>query len=250
MIQLIFDADTPARRWRAARGGGLQPALERRARRLGRRQARAGGRDPPGRVPGRRVAGQLLLSELYLMRSHVGGRRLRRRPRPLGDGPPGRRGRADRRRLPRRLPLARVRRPLGRAAAPFFNGPTGPNEKTQWTKPITWSKESWRDESFPVPAGGAVSTSATDFFCAASRVGSEVLRQIKVHPARRADRVGGLAVLLLWALSRTDWTPGAPLRVARRRVWGQTMASSGRMMLRTSAHSSWASACSSCRSAS
>ena len=44
--------------------------------------------------------------------------------------------------------------------------------------------------------------------------------------------IGGLAVLLLWALSRTDWTPGAPLRVARRRVWGQTMASSGRMMWR------------------
>ncbi len=26
----------------------------------------------------------------------------------------------------------------------FFNGPTGPNLKTQWTQPITWS-EDWRD---------------------------------------------------------------------------------------------------------
>lgn len=49
-----------------------------------------------------------------------------------------------------------------------FNGPTGPNDKTQWTEPITWSQRSWRDESFDVPAAGAVGTSATDLFCARS----------------------------------------------------------------------------------
>src|SRR6185503_10815726 len=32
----------------------------------------------------------------------------------------------------------------------FFNGPTGPNLKTQWTRPITWS-EDWRDLSYAVP---------------------------------------------------------------------------------------------------
>ena len=35
----------------------------------------------------------------------------------------------------------------------FFNGPTGPNLKTQWTTPIEWS-EGWRDRSYAVPTGG------------------------------------------------------------------------------------------------
>jgi len=30
----------------------------------------------------------------------------------------------------------------------FFNGPTGPNLKTQWTEPITWS-EGWRERRKP-----------------------------------------------------------------------------------------------------
>ena len=51
------------------------------------------------------------------------------------------------------LPLDRVRGPLGRAQQAFYNGPTGPNLKTQWTEPITWS-EGWRDRSYAVPAGG------------------------------------------------------------------------------------------------
>ncbi|HEY6075466.1 MAG TPA: hypothetical protein VIV36_01410, partial [Gaiella sp.] len=32
----------------------------------------------------------------------------------------------------------------------FFNGPTGPNMKTQWLTPIEWS-EDWRDRSYAVP---------------------------------------------------------------------------------------------------
>ena len=35
----------------------------------------------------------------------------------------------------------------------FYNGPTGPNLKTQWTTPIEWS-EGWRDRSYAVPTGG------------------------------------------------------------------------------------------------
>ena len=112
----------------------------------------------------------------------------------------------------------------------FFNGPTGPNEKLQWTQPITWSQESWRDKSFEVPAGGPVGTSATGIFCTTIAAGSAALRQIKVHPGRSLLVVGGLAVLLLWALSRTVWEPSTPMRVARRRAWGQMMSASGRML--------------------
>ena len=39
----------------------------------------------------------------------------------------------------------------------FFNGPTGPNLKTQWTEPIGWS-EGWRSRSYTVPGGSAFGT--------------------------------------------------------------------------------------------
>lgn len=110
-----------------------------------------------------------------------------------------------------------------------FNGPTGPNDKAQWTRPITWSQEAWRDRSFSVPGGGAVGTSATDFFCEALTTGSEWLRQAKASPQITIAIVGGLAVLLLWGFSRTAWGPPAPLPLARRRSWGALITSAGRM---------------------
>ena len=62
----------------------------------------------------------------------------------------------------------------GQLAPAFFNGPTGPNLKTQWTEPIEWSK-GWRDRSYAVPTGGLLGTSATDFFCVAVETGSRGL---------------------------------------------------------------------------
>ncbi len=117
----------------------------------------------------------------------------------------------------------------GEQQAGFFNGPTGPNDKTQWTEPFTWADESWRDASFSVPASGSVGTSATDFFCGAVAAGSELLRQVKAHPGISIAVIGGLAVLLLWAFSRTRWEPSAPLRVARARAWGQMITAAWRM---------------------
>src|SRR5262249_57211364 len=61
----------------------------------------------------------------------------------------------------------------------FYNGPTGPNLKTQWTEPIRWS-EGWRARSYTVPAGSAFGPAATGFFCAA---------------------IGGRAFALLWLVS-------------------------------------------------
>ncbi|HEY6113619.1 MAG TPA: hypothetical protein VIV37_05915, partial [Gaiellaceae bacterium] len=63
----------------------------------------------------------------------------------------------------------------------FFNGPTGPNQKTQWTRPITWS-EDWRDVSYAVPTGGAFGTGTTDFFCSAVATGSRALAQLLSNP--------------------------------------------------------------------
>ena len=48
----------------------------------------------------------------------------------------------------------------------FFNGPTGPNLKEQWTEPITWA-DGWRARSYTVPGGSIFGTNAADFFCGA-----------------------------------------------------------------------------------
>jgi len=112
----------------------------------------------------------------------------------------------------------------------FFNGPTGPNLKEQWTHPIAWA-EDWRSRSNTVPGGTAFGPDATDFFCTAIGTGSRSLVQLLAHPLAFTLVVGGLVLLVLFLLSRTTWRPTAPLHLARRRAWGQTLAASGRMYL-------------------
>ncbi len=110
----------------------------------------------------------------------------------------------------------------------FFNGPTGPNLKTQWTHPISWS-QGWRDRSYAVPAGGALGTRTTDFFCGMMAQGSRLLWRFVSNPfPTLVGLLAGLA-LILFGLSRATWRPAAPLRVARRRAWGQVIASAARM---------------------
>jgi hypothetical protein len=110
----------------------------------------------------------------------------------------------------------------------IFNGPTGPNLKAQWTRPIEWS-ESWRSRSLAVPGGGALGTGATDFFCGAVAAGSNALRRAVEEPQLVFIVLVAFVVLLVFLLSRTTWRPGAPLRLARRRAWGQVLAAAGRM---------------------
>ena len=112
----------------------------------------------------------------------------------------------------------------------FFNGPTGPNLKEQWTHPISWAQD-WRSRSYTVPGASAFGPNATDFFCTAIGRGSRSLVQLIAHPAAFTLVLGGLVILVLFLLSRTSWRPTAPLRLARRRSWGQTLAASGRMYL-------------------
>lgn len=120
----------------------------------------------------------------------------------------------------------------GERQVAFFNGPTGPNDKTQWTEPFTWAETRWRDTSFAVPAGGALGTQATDIFCGAIERGSLWLRDVKTNPGIAAAVLGGLAVLLLWGLSRTAWGPVSPLPAARGRRWGQLVSASLRLHAR------------------
>lgn len=113
----------------------------------------------------------------------------------------------------------------------FFNGPTGPNMKTQWTQPITWSA-GWRDVSYAVPTGGLFGTSATDLFCQGVERGSRGLILLLQNPTLVLLALAALLALVAYVVKRATWSPVAPLRLARRRSWGQILSSSARMYVR------------------
>jgi hypothetical protein len=113
----------------------------------------------------------------------------------------------------------------------FFNGPTGPNLKTQWTEPISWS-EGWRDRSYAVPTGGLFGTGATDFFCSAVETGSRGLILFLQSPGLVALMLAAVVALVAFVTIRATWTPAAPLRLGRRRSWGQILSASGSMYAR------------------
>jgi hypothetical protein len=113
----------------------------------------------------------------------------------------------------------------------FYNGPTGPNTKRQWTHPIRWSEDSWRESSFVVPASGRIGPNATDYFCTAVEKGSAVLTKLIRSPGAVLLTLAVLAALILLAARRTSWSQAAPLRLSRRRAWGE-LVSSARQMYR------------------
>src|SRR5262249_33779647 len=78
---------------------------------------------------------------------------------------------------------------------------------------------------YAVPTGGVLGTSATGFFCAGVAAGSSTL----VRPRLTLLIIVLLIAVLIFAATRTTWRPAQPLRVARRRNWGQTLSAAGRM---------------------
>ena len=110
----------------------------------------------------------------------------------------------------------------------FFNGPTGPNLKEQWTEPITWA-EGWRARSYTVPGGSIFGTTATDFFCGGVGRGSSALVRLVDQPLVFTLVLAALVLFTIFLLTRTRWRPSAPLHLARRRSWGQILSASARM---------------------
>jgi hypothetical protein len=107
----------------------------------------------------------------------------------------------------------------------FYNGPTGPNTKSQWTHPITWAENDWRDEAYAVPVGASLGPSATDFFCGAVAAGSNLLTAAVANPSGTLLILAIIGALLIWLCSRTRWDYTAPFRIARRRPWGSLVTS-------------------------
>ena len=110
----------------------------------------------------------------------------------------------------------------------FYNGPTGPNTKRQWTEPIGWANDTWRDRSYTVPAGGSLGVTATDIFCGAVATGSGVLTAFVGDPSPVLLALIAVAAFLMWLTSRTRWDESAPFRLARRRPWGSLVSSAAR----------------------
>ena len=113
----------------------------------------------------------------------------------------------------------------------FFNGPTGPNMKTQWTEPLTWS-EGWRPRAYAVPTSGVFGTGATDFFCQAVETGSRGLVRFLRDPGKTLLILAVLIAIVWYGAARTAWRPIAPLRLARRRSWGQVLSAAGSMYVK------------------
>jgi hypothetical protein len=80
-----------------------------------------------------------------------------------------------------------------------------------------------------VPSGGVLGTGATDFFCDAVATGSRGLVQLLRSPSWTLLALGAVLAFAVFGGSRTTWQPSAPLRLGRRRSWGQVLTSSARM---------------------
>jgi hypothetical protein len=113
----------------------------------------------------------------------------------------------------------------------FFNGPTGPNLKTQWTAPIEWADD-WRDRSYAVPTGGLLGTGATDLFCSGVEKGSAALSSLLRSPGATLLALAVVVGLIAFVVIKATWTPVAARRIARRRSWGQILSSSASMYVR------------------
>src|SRR5436305_3143703 len=195
---------------------------------MGRREARACRRDAPRRPPGSRFERQFLRREPLSRQLGRARGRLRRHAwtdvrRPAGGADDPERPVAGK----DILSVDRLPGTLGLRPA-FFNGPTGPNLKEQWTEPIRWS-EGWRDRSYTVPGGTLFGPGATGFFCGAVGGGSKALVRLVNHTLEFGLLVAGLLLIALLLLGRVTWRPTAPLRLARQRAWGQILTASWRM---------------------
>lgn len=119
----------------------------------------------------------------------------------------------------------------GQRETSFYNGPTGPNTKDQWTRPLTWTDEEGAATAYAVPASGLYGTQATSSFCGIVATGSDLLRLAMNNLAVATFALLAIALVVTWLVRRTTWRPSAPLRLVRRRSTGQVIAAVWRMYL-------------------
>jgi hypothetical protein len=104
-----------------------------------------------------------------------------------------------------------------------FNGPTGPNMKSQWSKPISWDESKLRSANVQIPTRKTAGISPSDAFCAVVAFASERLLGV-VHAAPWLIPAAGVALAggVFVTVRSTDFgLAREPLR--RRRRFGQIL---------------------------
>ena len=108
----------------------------------------------------------------------------------------------------------------------FFNAPTGPNTRLQWTEPITWANETWKARSFALAGGRSLGPSATNFFCGGVSAVSTALILAAARPSATFAVLALVVAALIWLALRTSWESGPELR--QRRPWGALVTAAAR----------------------
>ncbi len=81
-----------------------------------------------------------------------------------------------------------------------WNGPTGPNDKTSWTEPVTWDARQ-RDSSIKVPEFEGFGQAPVDLFCGMVSFGSRALVAFTTAPMIGLGTVVGVVVVIGWVYS-------------------------------------------------
>jgi hypothetical protein len=108
-------------------------------------------------------------------------------------------------------------------------GPTGPNVKTQWRSPITWTEETWHDTALSVPGGTSLGPSTTGFFCGFVASGSKLYLRTLATPELVAIVVLALVVAAVVLVRQTRWRPGRATPIDSRRAGGEMFVSAWRI---------------------
>ncbi len=102
----------------------------------------------------------------------------------------------------------------------YNNGPTGPMTKTQWLEPFSWMEEQ-RTTSPRVPGGSFAGPAVSGAFCGAVSAVSDVINtESRSRPAAIA-MIAVPALLLIFFVGVTRWSPVDLTELRRRRAFGQ-----------------------------
>jgi hypothetical protein len=113
----------------------------------------------------------------------------------------------------------------------FYEGPTGPNRKSGWTKPFSGFSKNARSVSIEMPGGDLAGTSTATVYCDVVGKGSDAFRAFVANPLATLGILAAIVVVVVWLLRRTAWDTD-PLPLLKRRKVGQVITAAGGMIIR------------------
>ncbi len=108
----------------------------------------------------------------------------------------------------------------GQQAPSFNNGPTGPNTKRQWTEPVAWQLAEGRDGAVPIPR---VPGPALGAFCTVTTEGSLLFLQILDRPLMTLAVLAVVVIGIVLLVRSTTWRGADVTTYDRERSAGQTL---------------------------